>query len=142
MLDQIKTENLDSILSDLSSGQNKFNDEIFKVLLENSCYYPASDTDATPIKYLENIQSFISCDYIYDEDEWTNEISKEMDGYELVYKEKLNVTKFFNKHFLLKSCKELSCLIEILKQSYLESTFSKNRCRPYQSVRFSCKDYL
>lgn len=103
MLDQIKTENLDSILSDLSSGQNKFNDEIFKVLLENSCYYPASGTDATPIKYLENIQSFIYCDYIYDEDKWTNEIIKEMNSYKLIFQERLNITNFFDTHFFVKN---------------------------------------
>ncbi len=102
MLDQIKIENLDSMLSDLSTGQNKFNKEIFKVLLENSCYYPASGTDTSPIKYLEKIQSFIYCDYTYNEDKWTNEIIKEMDSYELIFKERLKVTKFFERHFFVK----------------------------------------
>ena len=56
MLNQIKTENIDSILLDLSNNRQNFDNEIFKVLLENSCYYPASGTDTSPIKYLEKIQ--------------------------------------------------------------------------------------
>lgn len=106
MCNQIKTENIDSILIDLSTSQQKFNIETFKVLLENSCYYPASGTDTSPIKYLEEIQSFIYCDYIYDEDKWMNEIIKEMRGYELLFQEKLNITKFFDEHFLIKQSRK------------------------------------
>jgi hypothetical protein len=72
------------------------------VLLENSCYYPASGTDTSPIKYLGKIQSFIYCDYIYDVDRWTNQIIKEMDSYDLIFQEKLNITKSFHKHFFVK----------------------------------------
>ena len=93
MLNQIEVENIDSILHDLSNNTQKFNNAIFKVLLENSCYYPASGTDTSPIKYLGKIQSFIYCDYIYDVDRWTNQIIKEMDNYELIFQEKLNSGK-------------------------------------------------
>ena len=102
MLNQIEIENVDSILLDLLNNRQKFNNEILKVLLENSCYYPASGTDATPIKYLENIQSFIYCDCRYGFNEWTNQIIKEMDNYELIFQEKLNITKSFDKHFFIK----------------------------------------
>ena len=102
MLTQIEIENIDSILLDISNNRQKFNNEIFKLLLENSCYYPASGTDTTPIKYLEKIQSFIYCDYIYDVDRWTNQIIKEMDNYELIFQEKLNISKTFDKHFFIR----------------------------------------
>ena len=102
MLNQIEVENIDSILHDLSNNTQKFNNAIFKVLLENSCYYPASGTDTSPIKYLGKIQSFIYCDYIYDVDRWTNQIIKEMDSYDLIFQEKLNITKSFDKHFFVK----------------------------------------
>jgi hypothetical protein len=102
MLNQIEVENIDSILHDLSNNTQKFNNAIFKVLLENSCYYPASGTDTSPIKYLGKIQSFIYCDYIYDVDRWTNQIIKEMDSYDLIFQEKLNITKSFHKHFFVK----------------------------------------
>ncbi len=102
MLNQIEIENIDSILHDLSKNTQKFNYAIFKVLLENSCYYPASGTDTSPIKYLEKIQSFIYCDYTYDVDRWTNQIIKEMHSYDLIFQEKLNITKSFDKHFFVK----------------------------------------
>jgi hypothetical protein len=103
MLHQIEIQNIDSILLDLSNNRQKFNKAIFQVLLENCCYYPASGTDTSPIKYLEKIQSFIYCDYIYDEDKWTNEIIKKMNSYELIFQERLNITKFFDTHFFVKN---------------------------------------
>ena len=101
MLNEIEIENIDSILLDLSNKRLKFNNDIFKVLLENSCYYPASGTDISPIKYLEKIQSFIYCDYIYNENKWTNEIIKEMVSFELIFQKRLKVTNFFDKHFFI-----------------------------------------
>ena len=112
----------------LSTGQEKFNIKIFKVLLDNSCYYPASGTDTSPIKYLEKIQSFIYCDYIYNEDRWTNEITKEMEGFELFFQQKLNITKFFDKHFFAKN-HERSIEIEsrIQEQSILTNELLRSK---------------
>lgn len=41
----------------------KFDKAFFKELLNDSCYYPASGADISPIKYLSEIDSFIYCDY-------------------------------------------------------------------------------
>ena len=127
MLSQIKIENIDSILLDLSNNRQRFNNEILKVLLENSCYYPASGTDTSPIKYLEKIQSFIYCDYIYDVDRWTNQIIKEMENYELIFQEKLNISKTFDKHFFVRQherSKEIKR--EISELSYLINELHKS----------------
>jgi hypothetical protein len=132
MLNKIETENIDSILLDLSNNRQNFNNEIFKVLLKNSCYYPASGTDTSPIKYLEKIQSFIYCDYIYDEDKWTNEIIKKMDSYELIFQERLNITKFFDKHFFVKKLRrsiEIERLIQDQEQRIREQLWLKERHR-------------
>jgi hypothetical protein len=127
MLNQIDIENIDSILLDILNNRQKFNNEIFKLLLENSCYYPASGTDTTPIKYLGKIQSFIYCDYIYDVDRWTNQIIKEMDSYELIFQEKLNIFKSFDKHFFIKQHeRSIEIKLEISELSYLINELHKS----------------
>lgn len=96
---QHDTKNIDSLLMNLSTGQCKFNKEVFDVLLENSCYYPSSGIDISPIECFSKIQSFIYCDYIYDETRWINEITKEMDKYEIIFEQQLRITHNFDKHF-------------------------------------------
>ena len=90
MINSLETENIDSLLLDLSSGKTYFSSEILKVLLKYSCYYPASGTDVTPIFYFNSIQSFVYCDYIFGENEWIAKIAMELVGYELLTQQNIN----------------------------------------------------
>ncbi len=54
----------------------EFDQVFFKKLLNDSCYYPASGADISPIKYLREIDSFIYCDYKFQYKELLGSIRK------------------------------------------------------------------
>lgn len=90
MINNLETENIDSLLLDLSSGKTYFSSEYLNIILKNSCYYPASGTDVTPIFYFNSIQSFVYCDYTFGENEWIAKIAMELAGYELLNQQNIN----------------------------------------------------
>ena len=78
----------------LKCDKNSFKFDI-KNILQDSLYYPCSDFDGDPIKYLSgNVYSFIYVDHRRSEDELENELKHGFKGYHIIHKEDILKEQF------------------------------------------------
>ena len=71
-------------------------------LLKDSCYYPCSRSDRTPIAVFKEIDSFVYCDYVLKEHEFKNEITQELGNYTLIKSRRYLTDPVFSKRALEK----------------------------------------
>lgn len=97
----IKNEISKCRLEKCSTSSFKFDLEFFRNLLDDSCYYPASGADISPIKYLEKIDSFVYCDYIHLNNELLKKtIIDEFNNAKIIRQERIFLEEFGFKESL------------------------------------------
>lgn len=83
-------QNHDAILNDYLSGSIELNSNLITSLLIDSCFYPASYVDTTPIQFFKNINSFVYSDYAIKKNNIENKLKNQFFGCTLLQSKFLN----------------------------------------------------
>ncbi len=76
---------VDSELMQVASGNLPFDDIFLKLLLRDSCFYPSSGLDTSPIKFFDSIQSFVFCDFSIRRRNIESLVKKEFFGFNKIH---------------------------------------------------------
>ena len=98
-------QNHDAILNDYLSGSIELNSNLITSLLIDSCFYPASYVDTTPIQFFKNINSFVYSDYAIKKNNIENKLKNQFFGCTLLQSKFLNPNEI-NLHVSIDSILE------------------------------------